>query len=206
MSKTLSAITKVVIIVTLFLSAIGCAESSEEPTNTAIPTNTATPTNTPTPANTPTPTNTPEPILVEFNYFQADGIRMHPALDSEIFKEVYPGDKLYALNYQEKPHKVYYVRLEDGTEGWLFWKVGMFEPLDNGQISIISVTATPTRSRVLPSTSSSGSVCSCSSNSLNCDDFSTHSQAQACFNYCIGKGAGDIHDLDRDNDKSVCED
>lgn len=50
-----------------------------------------------------------------------------------------------------------------------------------------------------------GDVCSCSGDTLNCSDFSTHASAQACFNYCISIGAGDIHRLDSNNDGDACE-
>ena len=30
--------------------------------------------------------------------------------------------------------------------------------------------------------------CTCASNNLNCDDFSTHNQAQACFEHCVSLG------------------
>ena len=50
-----------------------------------------------------------------------------------------------------------------------------------------------------------GDVCSCSGDTLNCSDFSTHASAQACFNYCISQGAGDIHKLDGNNDGNACE-
>ncbi|GAG83978.1 unnamed protein product, partial [marine sediment metagenome] len=42
-------------------------------------------------------------------------------------------------------------------------------------------------------------------NLYNCSDFSTQAAAQACYDYCISQGAGDIHDLDRDNDGIACE-
>jgi len=49
-------------------------------------------------------------------------------------------------------------------------------------------------------------VCSCSGNTLNCGDFSTHSQAQACYNYCVSLGLGDVHDIDgNDKDGLACE-
>ena len=50
-----------------------------------------------------------------------------------------------------------------------------------------------------------GDVCSCSGNTLNCADFGTHASAQACFNYCISQGTGDIHRLDSDNNNIACE-
>jgi endonuclease YncB( thermonuclease family) len=48
-------------------------------------------------------------------------------------------------------------------------------------------------------------TCSCSGNLYNCSNFSTHSQAQACYEYCISQGAGDVHRLDGDSDGSACE-
>jgi hypothetical protein len=48
-------------------------------------------------------------------------------------------------------------------------------------------------------------ACSCSADTLNCGDLGTHSNAQACFEYCIAQGAGDIHGLDGNNDGVACE-
>lgn len=56
-----------------------------------------------------------------------------------------------------------------------------------------------------PTFGSPSIVCSCSGDLYNCSDFSTHSQAQSCFDYCISQGRGDIHKLDQDNDSNVCE-
>lgn len=50
-----------------------------------------------------------------------------------------------------------------------------------------------------------GGPCPCDSDSRNCADFSTHAEAQACFDFCVGQGAGDIHKLDQDNDAIACE-
>ena len=47
-------------------------------------------------------------------------------------------------------------------------------------------------------------VCYCNSNIYNCDDFSTHAKAQACFEYCGGIN-NDIHWLDGDDDGIACE-
>lgn len=52
---------------------------------------------------------------------------------------------------------------------------------------------------------SSEAVCGCSGNIYNCGDFSTHAQAQACYEYCVSQGRGDVHRLDGDNDGSACE-
>jgi uncharacterized protein YgiM (DUF1202 family) len=42
----------------------------------------------------------------------------------------------------------------------------------------------------------SGEVCSCAGNLYNCSDFSTESEAQACFDYCMAQTGQDIHSLD----------
>lgn len=49
-------------------------------------------------------------------------------------------------------------------------------------------------------------VCSCAGNLYNCPDFQTHSAAQACYNYCVSLGLGDIHKLDGNNKNGLaCE-
>jgi hypothetical protein len=50
------------------------------------------------------------------------------------------------------------------------------------------------------------STYNCSSNSYNCSDFSSHSEAQGVYEYCMSKTGRDIHGLDRDKDESACED
>lgn len=65
-----------------------------------------------------------------------------------------------------------------------------------------SILATPT---LQATASSQEAVCSCSGDTLNCGDFGSHSSAQACFNYCISQGSGDIHKLDGNNDGSACD-
>jgi len=49
------------------------------------------------------------------------------------------------------------------------------------------------------------SVCSCAGDTLNCTNFTFESQAQACFNYCMSQGVGDIHGLDGNGDGAACE-
>lgn len=48
-------------------------------------------------------------------------------------------------------------------------------------------------------------VCSCASDTLNCGNFNTQSQAQACYTYCVSQGRGDIHNLDGDGNGLACE-
>ena len=57
----------------------------------------------------------------------------------------------------------------------------------------------------VPTTSGGVAVCDCSSNKYNCPDFSTQVAAQACYNYCIAQGKGDIHGLDADKNGKACE-
>lgn len=79
-------------------------------------------------------------------------------------------------------------------------------------ISVSTATAIPTFTNVptliviIPTNPPpAGNVCSCSGDTLNCGDFSSYSSANACFNYCISVGAGDIHRLDGNNDGSACD-
>lgn len=46
--------------------------------------------------------------------------------------------------------------------------------------------------------------CDCGGNIYNCSDFSTHAEAQSCYESCGGVG-NDIHRLDRDKDGLACE-
>lgn len=48
-------------------------------------------------------------------------------------------------------------------------------------------------------------VCSCNGG-LDCKNFSTHNQAQSCYDYCYSLGFGDVHGLDgNDKDGLACE-
>jgi len=48
--------------------------------------------------------------------------------------------------------------------------------------------------------------CACTGIKLNCEDFDSQADAQACFEYCRSMEYGDIHGLDSDNDGVACED
>ncbi len=73
-------------------------------------------------------------------------------------------------------------------------------------------TWTPRPNVVVLPTSTTGSSsalaaeCPCDrGNALNCPDFTSQSQAQICYIKCGGLGS-DIHDLDRNEDGTACED
>lgn len=74
----------------------------------------------------------------------------------------------------------------------------------------LGLWATPPTLAPLPTQAPSGgstgnAPCSCSGNQYNCADFASHASAQACYNYCISIGRGDIHRLDSDSDGVACE-
>ena len=50
---------------------------------------------------------------------------------------------------------------------------------------------------------SENEVCSCT-NDLDCTDFATHADAQACFEFCGGTN-NDFHRLDNDGNGLACE-
>jgi len=62
-----------------------------------------------------------------------------------------------------------------------------------------------TQAIIIPAGGNSGGVCACAGDTLNCKDFSNHAGAQACFNYCMSQGVGDVHKLDENNDGNACE-
>lgn len=48
-------------------------------------------------------------------------------------------------------------------------------------------------------------ACSCSGDTYSCADFSSHAEAQSCYEYCIAQEAGDIHQLDGNSNGDACE-
>jgi hypothetical protein len=69
-----------------------------------------------------------------------------------------------------------------------------------------TLTALPSLTPLIPKSPPGSAVCSCAGDTYNCpDDFQTQSSAQACFNYCVAQGVGDIHRLDANNDGVACE-
>ena len=65
-------------------------------------------------------------------------------------------------------------------------------------------TNTPTNTPT-PTQSAPGNCTICSHDAYNCGDFDTQAEAQACHDYCVAQGAGDIHRLDADGDGEACE-
>lgn len=48
-------------------------------------------------------------------------------------------------------------------------------------------------------------VIPCSFNAYSCSSFPTQQAAQEVFDYCVEQGAGDIHELDGNNNGLACE-
>lgn len=56
-----------------------------------------------------------------------------------------------------------------------------------------------------PSATTEPAPCDCAGEDLNCGDFATHDEAQACYDYCVQLGYGDVFVLDGDGDGVACE-
>ncbi len=66
-------------------------------------------------------------------------------------------------------------------------------------------TAHPTFLAIATPTLGGTALCACTGNLYNCSDFSSRAEAQACYDYCISIGAGDVHKLDGNNNGLACE-
>ncbi len=58
---------------------------------------------------------------------------------------------------------------------------------------------------VAPSPAPGPAPCLCTGNLYNCPDFSTHAEAQACYEHCLAEVGSDVHHLDGDHDGQACE-
>jgi hypothetical protein len=65
-------------------------------------------------------------------------------------------------------------------------------------------TATQTATATATATTVAG-PCPCDADTLNCGDFSTQAEAQACFDHCMAITGRDVHRLDQNNDGVACE-
>jgi hypothetical protein len=80
------------------------------------------------------------------------------------------------------------------------------QPATSPPLETLSATATVIF--VMPTSPPSGSgpgICPCAADTLNCPDFPTDPDAQACMDYCISIGAGDIHNLDGNANGLACD-
>ena len=89
--------------------------------------------------------------------------------------------------------------------GVLYVQIVAFDPSAPAPATATAVEEAPVEPSPVPPTAVPAEVCDCSGDLLNCGDFATHDQAQACYEYCIAQGRGDIHGLDGNNDGDACE-
>ena len=69
----------------------------------------------------------------------------------------------------------------------------------------LTPTPVPTYPPHPPTNTPPPPTCDCSGDIYNCSDFATQAQAQACYDYCVAQGHGDVHRLDGDGDGIACE-
>lgn len=123
-------------------------------------------------------------------------------------------DRMKALNCYEGSFNAPVVGATDNLSptalftATIFFLPTLTKPVLSTPITIPGTADTPTPivTFVLPTQPTSlGAVCSCSADTLNCSDFSDQDSAQACMDYCVAQGAGDIHNLDGDANGLACE-
>lgn len=78
-----------------------------------------------------------------------------------------------------------------------------FTPTQTGT-PVATTTATSTQTPTATATTVDG-PCPCDADTLNCSDFSTQAEAQACFDHCMAITGTDVHRLDQNNDGVACE-
>jgi hypothetical protein len=81
-----------------------------------------------------------------------------------------------------------------------------FTPTATPKGTIVPPTATATTQPTPTAINPMPGPCPCEANTLNCSDFATQPEAQACHDHCEALGKGDIHGLDgNDDDGRACE-
>ncbi len=98
----------------------------------------------------------------------------------------------------------YAIRVLEEQAGWYRISFNSQEGWVAGQYT--SREMPPISSNTDSGNSSQPPPCNCNGSDLDCADFSTHAQAQACFNYCVSTVGFDVFQLDgEDDDGSACE-
>lgn len=202
-------------------------EDEAEETAAVVPTevqNTTVPTPSDTPTQLPATATMMPQVRVDVN---TANVRSGPGSNYGVVDVVDRDVVLFVLASDTGGHW-YNVVLDDGSLAWIAKSVVVDESDLTGVVVAETIPAPPivptsaatseaaATSTLAPATTAPlptdtvappepVAVCDCSGDLYNCDDFGTHSAAQACFEYCNAQGAGDIHRLDRDNDNLVCE-
>jgi hypothetical protein len=207
--------------------------STPEQTETPLLTNTLRPTDTPQPTFTPEPGPIPATAISVTPHVVAgaDGVNLRSGPGTNYIRLGYlePGAEAQVTGCYGDWWQIEH----DGAPCWVYGEiVNAFNTEDVPQVepppspTPAPPTATPvptepsaaTAAPILPTDTAvplpptdtpqpaePAPVCTCSGDTYNCSDFSTHAQAQACYDYCKSLGRGDIHRLDRDNNGIACE-
>lgn len=154
--------------------------------------NTLPPTWTPVPTRTPAPAFVPDAdsdLTTRTRYTTEEvNVRNGPGTDYERIGSLPAGYRIRVLGEQ---NGWYELSFNNGT-GWVagqYTSVSQPPPVVNNDNS---ATAVPS--------------CDCYGRDLDCSDFASHAQAQACFNYCMAQRGSDIFQLDgEDDDGLACE-
>lgn len=187
-------------------------------TNTPLPTHTPslTPTNTPTNTPLPTPTLASAGPVVNTNA----NVRGGPGTDFPIMASAQPGQELVLIG-------------QDSTGQWLqlangYWIAASLVNNIPPNLPITAIAAQLSGSNPTPAPTAASaqetaptatpswrrvergiiftSECPCDQgNILNCGDFRTAMDAQACYMRCMDLAGRDVHGLDRDKDGNACE-
>lgn len=170
------------------------------PTNTFTPNaifhNTLPPTWTPAPTHTPYPTLTPRPNVSGSDATPSTryttenvNVRSGPGTDYDRIGSLPAGSRITVVGEQ---NGWYEFNFTFGT-GWV---VGQYTSLNKPQNVDNSGNGSST---TVP-------ACNCNGPDLDCSDFATHSQAQACYSTCMIQRGSDVYSLDgEDNDGRACE-
>jgi hypothetical protein len=198
-------------------------QSTTQPTNvppspTATRTNAPAPTptaanrftSTPRPSNTPRPTSTPAPVPL-FAIDDNVQARSCELIDCDVLVVLSLGDEILGLEEVEGQSvfgvTTWWRAMYEGQE--IFVPASLLSETRPAQSSKNNDISPAQPQNVSPATdlpAASVSGCSCTGPDLDCGDFDTHAQAQACYDKCIAEIGRDVHRLDgNDNDSLACE-
>lgn len=161
------------------------------------------------PTPTATPTSTPTPISSDAIIDrEIVNLRDGPSTEHRVIRQLEKHTKLTITGVNSDRT---WIRVRTGVyNGWVSAPLCFIRKnLANVQVINIappSPMPQPTNPPPKPEENSKQDpVCDCSGNYYNCANFGRHWAAQECYNYCRSIGRGDIHRLDRDNDRYACE-
>lgn len=142
--------------------------------------------------------------LLRYVYLE-DGRMVNDILAREGFAKAasYPPDVKYQRQLLEAEQSA-------RTNQWGLWSTTCSDPVSTQAFTAPQSLSTPVvNATQMPATDTSQqrattTSANCSTNTYNCPDFSTQSEAQAVFDTCGGV-TNDIHRLDSDSDGVACE-